>query len=71
MPIVGALLLVLTHEGPVTDTSPDLAVVRPIWLALAVISALTAAGLILSWFRAAPSKDPSDGVAKPGFLPPA
>jgi hypothetical protein len=70
-PIVGALLLVLTHKGPASDTSPDLAVVRPIWLALAVVSALTAAGLILSWFRAAPSKDPGDGAAKSDFLPSA
>lgn len=63
MPIVGALLLVLTHEGSPTDQSPDLTVVRPIWHVLAGISALIAAGLILSCFRAAPSKDPSDGAS--------
>lgn len=63
MPIVGALLLVLTHQGSATDQSPDLTVVRPIWLVLAGISALTAAGLFLSWLRAAPSKDPSEGEA--------
>lgn len=71
MPIVGALLLVLTHKGSASDTSPDLTVVRPIWFALAWISTLTAVGLIVSWFRAAPSKDPSDGVTRPESLSPS
>jgi hypothetical protein len=63
MPIVGALTLVLTHRGLAKNSPPDLAVVRPIWCVLAAVSALTAAGLIVSWNVAAPSKAPREGTA--------
>lgn len=67
MPIVGALTLVLTHRG-IDSSPPDLAVVRPIWCVLAVISALTAAGLIVSWKVAAPSKTPTEDAADSDYV---
>ena len=55
-PILAALSIVLTH-GPHASETPALASVRPLWAALALVSVLMAAGLFVSWFKAAPSKE--------------
>lgn len=62
MPIFGALTLVLTHTAA-HGNPPDLELVRPIWLVLLSVSWLMAAGLIVSFIRAAPLKDHSDAAA--------
>lgn len=62
-PIVGALTLVLTHRTG--SDLPDLTVAEPIWLALAIFSAIMAACLVASAFVAAPSKEQSDGTDDP------
>jgi hypothetical protein len=59
-PIVGALALVLTHvdrkgESP---TPPDLSVVKPIWLGLAIAGWLAVLALTWSWHKAPPSRMP-------------
>ena len=57
-PIVGALLLVLTNQGKKDPVPPELSLVQPIWLGLAIASTLAALGLLLSWHRAAkPSRE--------------
>jgi hypothetical protein len=60
MPILGALTLVLSDLGD--KASPDLTVVKPIWLVLAIISTTIAVGLLGSLAGAAPSKEPSEGT---------
>jgi hypothetical protein len=50
-PIVGALILILTH----TSSSSDLTSIRPIWGGLVFISWVMAAGLAVGYARAAPS----------------
>jgi hypothetical protein len=56
LPIIGALLLVLTHAGKQDD--PDVNSIRPYWMILAILSLLGAAGLFFSWLRAEPPKEP-------------
>jgi hypothetical protein len=47
-PIFGAAVLVFTSTKA-TEHPPDLTLVRPIWLALVIVSGLMAAGLVASW----------------------
>jgi hypothetical protein len=56
-PILGALALVLAHIS--AKGEPDLSNVRKVWFALVFISVATAAGLAVSFFRAAPPRDAS------------
>lgn len=62
MPILGALTLVLTHRATPAPES-DLSVAEPIWLGLAIFSAVLAACLMGSFILAAPSKEPNEGAA--------
>ncbi len=58
LPIIGALLLVLTHAGK-TD-SPDVDSIRLIWLGLVIASATVTAGLFLSWKKSELPKHPNE-----------
>jgi hypothetical protein len=53
MPILGALTLVFTHTSAASHP-PDLALVRPVWCVLLIISILMTVGLLMS-FRVAVS----------------
>ena len=68
MPIIGALTLVLTHKA-IHGSPPDLSVAEPIWLGLAIFSAIVASLLAASWFFAAPSKEPREGADISELMP--
>lgn len=66
MPILGALTLVFTHTAA-ASYPPDLTLVRPVWCVLLIISVLMAAGLLISFLVAVPSKERSEVAT--GFGP--
>jgi len=68
-PIIGALTLVLTDKGGAADPMPNLTVVEPIWLGLAIFSVVMALGLIGSVLFAARSKEPSEGATDSDLSP--
>jgi hypothetical protein len=68
MPIVGALTLVFSH-GNSASGDPDLDLAQPIWLGLAILSAVLAICLLASFIRAAPPKEPNEGAIGGSFDP--
>lgn len=64
-PIVGALTLILTHHG--TGSMPDLGVAEPIWLGLAILSSVLAAGLVASFVCAAPPRKSEESAVSSSF----